>query len=200
MTSNLSPAETADPLQLLRQATQTVHDRFDAGLGIASEDAGLPDYLGHLRAMRSWMRETRPLWRDVEEPALRQTQRNNELRLDLIEADLCDAGIGDEAPLAAVRLPEAPINAAFLWGVAYVTEGSRLGGKVLYRRLGERLAPHPLRFFQGPADEATPAWPAFIAALRENLNGPEDLDAARQGALWAFDQAHQAHAALESAR
>jgi heme oxygenase len=49
-------------------------------------------------------------------------------------------------PQAAWPLDASP---AWRWGVCYVIEGSQLGGAVLYKRLHERLAPHPLRYLKG---------------------------------------------------
>ncbi|MFC4158442.1 biliverdin-producing heme oxygenase [Chitinimonas lacunae] len=179
----------SDPLHYLRETTATLHQRFDSALPIAREDAGLSDYLAHLRAMRRWLDQLSLVWEQADSPAWQPMPAAIADRLALIDADLGEAG---ETPLPAAPCPPAPANnEAFLWGVAYVAEGSRLGGLVLHRRLAAQLAPHPLRFLCAGND-----WPRFIAALRAADPARKE---ARAGALWAFAQAGAAHGlALDS--
>lgn len=58
------------------------------------------------------------------------------------------------------------------WGVQYVLEGSRLGGKLLAKRLP---AGAPSRYL-APAADMSARWQAFCAAL--------DAEAMRGGARW----------------
>jgi len=95
-----------------------------------------------------------------------------------------DADAAADANADATVWPATAGNAGFAWGVAYVVEGSQLGGQMLYRRLRDRLAPQPLHYLRG--DGSSGGWPRFTAALRVALADPADLDAARQGATWAF--------------
>jgi len=72
--------------------------------------------------------------------------------------------------------------------VAYVLEGSQLGGASMFKRLGPRLAPHPMRYFQ-PVDapEGLPAqWKDFVAQLAAALRDPAAVDAAQRGAVAGF--------------
>jgi heme oxygenase len=78
-------------------------------------------------------------------------------------------------------------SAAYRWGVAYVIEGARLGGAVLYRRLGAQLAPHPLTYLQGSAAGPGPRWQAFLRAARAQVVGEAAIAEACAGACDAFD-------------
>jgi heme oxygenase len=72
--------------------------------------------------------------------------------------------------------------------VCYVIEGSQLGGAVLYQRLHERLAPHPLRYLRGAPEGPGPRWRAFMLALRANVRGEAEVAEACAGACAAFDE------------
>ena len=100
------------------------------------------------------------------------------------------------APRVALDVPfsstapaaERDVRDARAWGVAYVIEGSRLGGQVLYRRLAEPLAPHPLRYLQGAGGQTGARWRAFLESLRAALDTPARIQAACDGAAWAFER------------
>ena len=79
-------------------------------------------------------------------------------------------------------------SAAYRWGVAYVAEGSQLGGAVLYQRLSAQLAPHPLRYLRGEAAGPGPRWRSFMLALKENVRSEEEVADACAGACDAFDR------------
>ena len=75
---------------------------------------------------------------------------------------------------------------AFCHGIAYVHEGSRLGGEVLYRRLHGVLAPHPLRYLRDRSGGGF-SWPAVLAGLRSRLAGAQAQASACRGAVAAFE-------------
>jgi heme oxygenase len=75
---------------------------------------------------------------------------------------------------------------AFCWGIAYVLEGSRLGGQVLYRRLQPRFAPHPLHYLS-PRPATAQSWPQTLALLRDRLGTPSGREAGCRGAVAAFE-------------
>ena len=81
----------------------------------------------------------------------------------------------------------AAASAAYRWGVCYVAEGAQLGGAVLYQRLADRLAPHPLRLLRGAEGGPGPGWRAFMQGLR--AHGPTEAEVADAcaGACSAFD-------------
>jgi len=100
-------------------------------------------------------------------------------RGDLLTRDLDDLQATERGAALPVELSGAPA----VLGVVYVLEGSRLGGKLLRRRLPIGA---PSRFLGGPDDGAR--WPAFVRLLDERLVGPGDVDAALASARGAFDR------------
>jgi heme oxygenase len=104
-------------------------------------------------------------------------------RMAQIGADLDEA----IAPVSDVVWP-LDASAAYRWGVSYVVEGSQLGGMVLYQRLKESLAPHPLRYLRGSAEGPGPRWRWFMLALKDAVKAPGDIDEACAGACDAFDR------------
>lgn len=198
MNRNAEAAHETDPLAALRSATASRHTELDSGLPIGAGDASLADYAAHLAMLRAWLG---PLddwlagFGDGPQADARLDMRGrNETRLALIDADLLDVGLPDTgiepgAKCAAAALPwPAAASAAYRWGVCYVVEGSQLGGAVLYQRLHERLAPHPLRYLKGDCAGPGPRWRAFTQALRAQLRTPAEIAEACAGAGEAFDR------------
>jgi heme oxygenase len=98
------------------------------------------------------------------------------------------------APVPAPPLARTP---AFVWGVSYVLEGSRLGGRVLHRQLAERLAPHPLNYLHGAGEQTGAQWKAFLAQLRAQAFGPAEVRSACDGAVDAFETLLACHRETE---
>jgi heme oxygenase len=178
-------ASAADPVAALRSATASRHEELDSGLPIGAPDASLHDYAAHLAMLRAWLAPLQAwLIGFADGPQFDQAGR-----LALIEQDLAEAGM-PAAPVPSMGGPDWPANAspAWRWGVCYVIEGSQLGGAVLYQRLHERLAPHPLRYLKGDAAGPGPRWRAFMKALREHVRSPQEILDAGAGACAAFDR------------
>ena len=186
---NSSPTTTIDPLAALRGATAHQHAILDAGLPLAQPDASLQDYRDHLLMLRAWLAPIEawlagfgdgPQGPDAPPPVL---------RIPRIDADLA---LGASAPATEPALaPDAwptDASAAYRWGLCYVVEGSQLGGVVLYRRLAEQLAPHPLNYLKGSAEGPGPRWRTFCEALRDQVRGGEQIAEACAGACAAFDR------------
>ena len=166
----------------LRRATHALHQRLDSRLPLGRDVPSLADYAIHLCVLRDWQRALAPwlsrtasmvgsitlLAQDIEDcPPCRLTP-----------AYLRVADVG-------VVLPGDDGSEAFCWGVAYVLEGSRLGGQVLYGRLRAHLAPHPLRYLQHGT--GGPSWPDTLRALHMQLSSPCSQAAACCGAVAAFE-------------
>ena len=177
------PDFAGDPLAALRHATGDQHDILDSGLPLARPDAGLADYVSHLTMLARWMG---PIdgWLAAFDDGPQAFPAVD--RLSAIAADLALAGAAMPASAGLAAWPGAA-SAAYRWGVAYVIEGSQLGGAVLYKRLAGRLAPHPLTYLKPDADGPGPRWREFTGALRAALRSEAEVAAACAGARAAFD-------------
>lgn len=177
----------AGALAALRAATADRHTLLDSGLPLAGESPGLDDYASHLRMLRTWLAPIED-WlasgagpRDAMAP-LR--------RVPLIDADLHEPSVPrSRGPTPPEQAPwPADASPAYRWGVAYVAEGSQLGGAVLYQRLSARLAPHPLAYLRGDDAGPGPRWRSFMLALKENVRTEQEVAEACAGACDAFDR------------
>lgn len=176
--------QPADPLAALRAATDSRHQQLDSGLPIGAPDASLGDYARHLRMLHAWLAPLQA-WLSGFGDGPRFDQA---ARLALIDADLREPGMpaGDGIPAARTDWPR-DASPAWRWGVSYVIEGSQLGGAVLYKRLAERLAPHPLRYLKGGDAGPGPRWRDFMQGVREQVRTPDEIRDACAGACTAFD-------------
>jgi heme oxygenase len=176
-------AECFDAIAELRSATQFLHAQLDAQLPLSNPAATLTDYVVHLSVVRDW--------RICLSPWLARTSLQPGA-LALIEQDL------EDCPAEVAKLPDLPTMrpdllvqsnhhcAAFSWGIAYVVEGSLLGGKVLYRRLKQQLHPHPLRYLGKSSDDAV-SWPETLQAVRRHAPSGAASALACAGATAAFE-------------
>ena len=98
-------------------------------------------------------------------------------RSGAIESDLLLMG---EAMPEAVSAP-AICGTADLLGTAYVLEGSRLGGRVLRKRVKTGL---PTRFLDD--HNGSGAWPKIVAALDQRLHSDVLLGEAKEAARRCF--------------
>lgn len=186
LTSASSPVASApaepDALASLRSATAQAHARLDSQLPIAHPQASLADYLQHVTLIDAWLAEIDLLRgaADAWPPGWNEAQQGRRAR---IAADLSGVSHGPVGLAGRIDAP-AQLPPGFGWGVAYVVEGSQLGGQMLYRRLHDRLAPHALHYLRG--DGSSAQWPRFTAALRTAVTGSALLRGAVDGAQWAF--------------
>lgn len=88
-------------------------------------------------------------------------------RTACLESDL--AAFGEELPVPIANA--VPSGAAERFGLLYVLEGSRLGGRLLLRRVGAGFPTHYLSAIHQPGE-----WRAFTRAL--------DARAAAEGGAW----------------
>lgn len=198
--SNETPViQALDPIAALRAATDGRHQQLDSGLPIGAAGASLRDYALHLRMLRAWLLPLQAWLTDAEEGEAGKPEDGDAAvqdadlagHLALIQADLEEPGMPDTPAFdpraaAAVAWP-AQASEAYRWGVRYVIEGSQLGGVVLYKRLAQRLAPHPLRYLKGGDAGPGPRWRAFMQMLRRHVSTPEQIAEACAGACAAFD-------------
>ncbi|NYE61596.1 heme oxygenase [Duganella sp. 1224] len=176
-----------DVLTVLRAATAARHAELDTRTPLAAPAPDLRAYRDHLALLAAWLAPLQAaLARHADGPQGALPMRDHLARLHADLADAALAGLPPPPPLAALPWP-AQDDAAWRWGVAYVIEGSQLGGAVLYKRLAERLAPHPLDYLRGDGPPG-PRWQAFLAALRAEVTTPAQIEQACAGARQAFDR------------
>ncbi|WP_225977911.1 biliverdin-producing heme oxygenase [Paracidovorax avenae] len=194
-----------DCLGALRDATRTRHERLDATLPIARPGAGLRDYVHHAHALAAWLQALSPLLGLIDDGAS-AWRLDDPARRDALHDDLADAAAAPTpcaAPDAHAAIDTALAacpgrQAAVAWGMAYVVEGSQLGGQWLYRRLAQPLAPHPLRYLQGSGNRTAERWKDFTTRLARNVQTPADIEAACAGARAAFDALQRLYDPLET--
>ena len=191
MNRSIDTARESDVLAALRQATGPRHERLDSGLPLSSPDATLADYACHLCLLRDWLAPLETWLDSYADGPQGPAGVPAAAHLALIEADLAEPGLAAHACGAhALDMPwPAGASAAYRWGVAYVVEGSQLGGAVLYKRLAAPLAPHPLRYLRGAGEGGPgPRWRAFMEALRAEVRSEAEVVEACRGACDAFDR------------
>ena len=188
MNSTNDGAGDADVLAALRRATASRHEVLDSGLALSGEAPTLGDYASHLLLLRNWLIPLQAWLACFADAPVGLPPAG---RLALIDADLQEPSLAGivALPLPAVADTAWPLDAsaAYRWGVCYVIEGSQLGGAVLYQRLHQSLAPHPLRYLRGAPDGPGPRWREFMLALRANVRGDAAIAEACAGACAAFD-------------
>lgn len=181
--------EPHDILAALREATASRHAVLDRAMPLAAEEPTLHHYRAHLTLLRRWLAPIES-WQAAHADGPQDAAVLPPApHVPLLDADLRHPALpGPELGVAAPAAPWfADDSAAYRWGVAYVIEGSRLGGTVLYRRLAARLAPHPLRYLHGDGTPPGPRWQHFLRVLREQVHAPQAIAAACAGARDAFD-------------
>jgi heme oxygenase len=175
-----------DVLTALRQATAQRHAELDVQTPLAADEVDLRAYRDHLCLLERWLAPIEG-WMAGFDGGPRLPAYLCAIRADLAHAAL--AALADTpAPAATDGAGEWPAQcgAAFRWGVCYVVEGSQLGGAVLYKRLAQRLAPHPLGYLRGEGSPG-PRWQQFVGALRAQVTGERQIAEACHGAQQAFD-------------
>ncbi len=180
-------ARDSDVLAALRTATASRHERLDSGLPLSAPDPSLDDYAAHLRMVRDWLAPLESWLAGFVDGPQAAPALPSLGRLALIQADLVEPGMPEAAPMRPAASWPLDASAAWRWGVAYVIEGSQLGGAVLYKNLAARLSPHPLRYLRGEEGGPGPRWRIFLGALRTQVDTPEAIAEACSGACAAFD-------------
>ncbi|WP_374297661.1 biliverdin-producing heme oxygenase [Sphingomonas sp.] len=160
----------------LRERTAAAHEAVDAafaGYDLADAGAYRAFLIAHARALpavEAWLGQRRglPDWRP---------------RAGALAEDLATLGVAMPAPL----LFALPDDEAAAWGALYVTEGSRLGGVMLARSVGEGLPTAYLSAGFEPGE-----WRALRAALDAALVDGAALDRAVIAAEETFGLYRQA--------
>lgn len=143
----------------LRQATAPLHGQVDAAFSDFSLEQP-DDYRRFLRAHSRVLSAAEIALERAGFAALLDDWpmrvRRHALYADLVEMD---------CPLpTALSLPLSDF--ASCWGVAYVLEGSRLGGRVLARRIRQANPTAPVRYLEH--GDVARLWPAFLTRLEQD--------------------------------
>jgi heme oxygenase (biliverdin-IX-beta and delta-forming) len=162
--------DMAVPHLALRAATAADHERVDAAFGRFA----LSDQAGYVRFLEAHARAL-----PAVEAALAGTRPAVLLRprAPLIAADLAALGAAAPTPLPL----DLPADKGAAWGMAYVIEGSRLGGRLLAKSVPADLPSTYLADVHRPGE-----WRAFLAALDEALADADALAAAIPAARRTF--------------
>jgi heme oxygenase len=128
------------------------------------------------------------------EPCLEQNGVNELLddwpdrrRSDALRADLQALNC---TPTTVLPMPTSA-SSAWCWGALYVLEGSRLGGKLLARRLQAAQPGAPMHYLDHAADQGL--WPRFLQRLESHAQGSDESELKRgvEDAFGVFIRAAQ---------
>ena len=111
-------------------------------------------------------------------------------RTELLLRDLSCLHVAIPSPLE----PAPPRSIAEAYGVQYVLQGSRLGGRLLARRVGTGLPASYLSAGHGPGE-----WQGFLANLAAAIDTPAAHRAAVEAARWMFARFREAALSVAAA-
>jgi heme oxygenase len=171
--------------QALRAGTRERHETLDQGLALTGDDIDRASYVTYLRALLGWLEPLeQQLWQLDWPGSLQAPVRANKsawLREDLVQT-------GDTAAVPRCEdWPALQAPDAYALGVAYVVEGSQLGGRFLARRLQDVAPALPLRYLHGYGEQVGPLWKEFLLYLDSEAGAQGREAHALQGARDAFD-------------
>lgn len=160
-------------LRALRDGTRALHAIVDNASLLTDPALTEQGYLDHAEAARQWFHGVEGILMDANWggwPAPMLCPRRFE-KAAWIEQDLLAGGrsVSDLQGCPSPELPR-PGTLAAAFGVAYVVEGSTLGGRVLHRRLSTQLR-LPLRWTQGYGDMTGAMWREFCQLLAQHVRG-----------------------------
>ena len=197
-----------DALSLqLRVATRAVHEALEAtpfSRRFSDGTLDLPAYVRYLAAMWHFHSALEDATATTSDAAVRSVWREDMRRASAIEADLEALARGNAAGgtrlepgaiapfsslMADVRTDDRRLVRLQLIGLLYVSEGSRLGGRVLRKSLLARypdLADAGLAYLDGYGERTGQQWAGFRARLDGLELGADGERAAIAGATAGF--------------
>jgi heme oxygenase len=172
-------------LRELKHGTADLHEEAERYVRILDGDANAVDYVRYLRTMYGYHA---PIERALlaHEPlaAVHFDAPARCVKAAWMRADLRELGERDE-PAVCTQVP-APSTLARALGIAYVLEGSTLGGRFIVSRLPPALARLPRRYLDGYGAETGPRWRAFGDIVARELRSPLDEASAVHAARETF--------------
>jgi heme oxygenase len=168
VSESISPAQ--EFLKNLRQSTDALHKNLESlplSSSLMKDDVSLADYAFYLGCMKSVIAF-------YDEVILKEIssiipQADSRKKLAAINADLeylKRQGVSHKPVLPLSVLPSMK-NTDMALGMAYVIEGSTLGGRVILKHVNERLKlnEHGTTFFNGYQANTGAMWKEFLDAL-----------------------------------
>ena len=179
-------------LQKLRDATSSRHTALEAlplSKMLMRDDVTLENYALYLRCMKDviavYDSEVLPLVDEIL-PQKPSGERLSSLAADMAYVVQHGVSVDNTEPL---HYPEIP-SKAFALGMAYVIEGSTLGGRVILKHLSSRInvtERQGAAFFAGYGRETGARWRQFLEALTTFVTDSDREFGVIAGAVAGFD-------------
>lgn len=188
--NSTSRAGSNPAIEFVRRATRGLHDHLESRLAIAGPAPSDWDVTAYLAALYGWLLPLEErLWSFAWPAAMGADARSH--KLEWLAHDLRGAGVElQRLPISDDPLPLEPLGSRC--GLAYVIEGSTLGGRVLAARLAARGSRYAKSHFLAGYGAATgPMWQTFCAQFERNVSDPDDLAEAVRAAVHAFANLQQ---------
>jgi heme oxygenase len=167
----------------LKAATAALHGVAEQTLDPLTRPADLDSYASLLAVLWGFQAPAERLLSAAPLPAaVRWADRT---RRPALAADLGDLGIDSTLLPQAAGLPLADPPAA-AWGALYVIEGMTLGGRVIRRRVLDRIGAAPARYLAGHGDLTRPMWRELGRLADVHVRTEQEIRAAEQLAAATF--------------
>ena len=171
-----------DVHQQLRESTRVLHAQLDTLAPmrqLLKPDLGESNYADVLRTLNAWLQQYAPHLSSLTLPDYAQIEH----KFSALAQDLQALGRPiDHSPPAICAL-----NRPFALGVHYVIEGSFMGARVLAPKIEAALKRSDItHFYRLYGDNTVANWQQTLATLELELQSPEALQQACDGAREAF--------------
>ena len=174
-----------EPLRRFKDETRDLHELAETHVRILDANATVNDYRLYLRAMYGFHAPIEEMFvgdSDLAEHGFGAPLRR---KAPLLLGDL--RALGDHVPpIWCTVLPDSSSLARRL-GIAYVLEGSTLGGRFILAHMPAQLAGVPTAFLQGYGPSTGASWKAYAAIAERLLATRVLLDDAIAGARDTFE-------------
>jgi heme oxygenase len=176
-------------LSRLRTETRDQHDAIEQTLRLMDDDLTAEAYRRRLAQFYGFYKpvEARILdGRGALAAALAVQERR---KTPLLEADLKALGQATACLPLCTKLPPL-VSAAECFGCLYVLEGATLGGVIISRHVGRKLAISPAsggKFFDGYGEHTGAMWQQFRTAITTFSSGSDEQDKVVASARATFE-------------
>ena len=172
-------------LRELKHGTADLHEEAERYVRILDGDANVEDYVRYLRAMYGFHAPIEAALLAHAPLAAAQFDAPGRCRKAAwMRADLDALGHREE-PLLCTEVPQ-PTSLARALGIAYVLEGSTLGGRFILSRLPPAIAALPARYLEGYGKDTGARWRAFADIATREIGSPLDEASAVHAARETF--------------